>query len=191
MGSQTGGADHVNNFENVAWNKESPVYLLQNEPAPLHVCGEGGGRKEKTPAVNEEVRMEGFGEDEPEPWWRGGGRENGCESSECRLARRGCLPQSEKWDQSGKTQQIMSKRGSSHFKIHRHVRTLGVDRHGRSTVLLCDVKSVITRCKTPASIGRAVCAFADIHHEKQVCSSWVNRPPTGVRCYLLNDVFLL
>lgn len=127
MGSQTGGADHVNNFENVAWNKESPVYLLQNEPAPLHVCGEGGGRKEKTPAVNEEVRMEGFGEDEPEPWWVGGGAENGCESSECRLARRGCLPQSEKWDQSGKTQQIMSKRGSSHFKIHRHVRTLGVD----------------------------------------------------------------
>lgn len=56
-----------------------------------------GGRKEKTPAMNEEVRMEDFGEDEPEPWWGGGaGRENGCESSECRLARRSCLPQSEK-----------------------------------------------------------------------------------------------
>lgn len=35
--------------------------------------GRGGGEKrKKTPAVNEEVRMEGFGEDEPEPWGGGG-----------------------------------------------------------------------------------------------------------------------
>lgn len=84
----------------------------------------GRGEKRKNPGCE-------WGSEDGRFWWGWaravGGRENGCESSECRLARRGCLPQSEKWDQSGKTQQIMSKRGSSHFKIHRHMRTLGVD----------------------------------------------------------------
>lgn len=106
--------------------KQRKSCLLVAERTCSFPCTWGRGEKRKNPGCqrgSEDGRFR-WG------WTRavvgGAGRENGCESSECRLARRGCLPQSEKWDQSGKTQQIMSLRGSSGFKIHRHVRTLGV-----------------------------------------------------------------
>lgn len=98
-----------------------------------------------------------------------GSRVKGCKSPECRLVRRRCLPQSEEWDQSGKTQQIRRRHGSSHFKIHRHA---------DAAPCCCVMLSLWLQDVRPC-VHRMGCAFLGIRHSKQMCSSWANRPATG------------
>lgn len=161
------------------------MICCRNEPAPFH---SGGEKKRETRLW---MRRWGWKVLMRMIWCGGGGwRRRGWGGGDVRTAAKS---PSVCWCEGAvylrvrseikvkKTQQIMRQHGSSHFKIHRHA---------DAAPCCCVMLSLWLQDVKPCVHRTAVCAFLGIRHREPMCSSWANRPPMGVCCFLLNDIFL-